>query len=66
MTTLKQIRKEKRKTVSRMSIIPNNPINLTDKEQDECFKEWLQQKPEEHENHFWWKWVINELLEELE
>jgi hypothetical protein len=61
MTTLKQIREEKRAKVG---------IPLTDKEHDECFKEWLQQKKQQIENKDYpnadFLMILDELLEEVD
>ena len=59
MTTLKQIWKEN-------GSLYKTPLVGSPLFQESDIRKWLQQKLEEHENHFWWKWVINELLEELE
>jgi len=48
MTTLNQIRELKKETISAKDNIPIWEVNLTDEQQNDCFGEWLQQKPEGH------------------
>ena len=79
MTTLKQIRDKKRKEISKNIENFSFKVALTDEQQDECFKEWLQQNQEERPcdsrmfgdskyDAYWdgYERAYRELLEELE
>lgn len=68
MKTLKQIRLEKKKKLT-AGILHIDNIILSDTEQDECVKEWLQQKQEQIKNErpfaIGQRNLCKELLEEL-
>ena len=66
MNTLKQIRDKKRKEISKNIENFSFKVALSNEQQDECFKEWLQQKQLKYEKHIAITFFVYELLEELE